>query len=888
MSKKLFFYLLPFLIPFQVFAQGSWNPPGLDSSFPRILLDSSAVPVVRSTLADPDHLYLYSLTWIYATSVIPAGNSTIDERFIRSMIAREAAFIYLMDRKFSDGAIVPLLANERDSLRTRVLGLLEQLNANVDVGTSWNFYTPWQHRSKELMLYLMAYDLLKGAGVAQPLLEASKAKLLTFTANLYEKAMASYYVFPFGTYKFFTFQVNNHSIMTASSLGLAAVVFNDYSSTNANYQPQNWINAGLYNLDNTLWMENGTYPRVSEPDTLAGYAEGPNYFKYAFENAFPFIRSLGNFLPDGYYPATFNSTSRNIRNPWFDPRYDRLYDWMNKIRMPDGHSPDIHDSSMDFGTVIMALSGKPQFNWLNPGFSPDDPFIRTQYIATNVAHGPITDSLFQALPAAGSLVFRSSWETSAIYMHFIGKHGIALTGAKSHHQGDASSFSLAAYGELLALDPGYPGASLADLENKAIDHSLILVGGAGPLKPTGEFVSTSTNTAYIEHCFDTPLLDYGEVRVSYQGADFIRKNLFIRNKYFLLSDFVTSSSPKNYTFQLHWNGLFGGTPAASTGAFIPDFGNSQGIYSRNQVSLLARVTTPGNASGYSYEQDSMAISGGFRKYSKMLVQKNNVANTLFLSTLFPYTALSPQVFPACQSGIVTSAAIQSDNYRDLVFCSQNGTLFTISPDSSGMNKSVKGNGMISFYSETSDSHFSSAFLQNGDSIIAGSQTIIRTDKKMDIAWMKIDSAISGGYVSDFGTVQLFTDPALQVLRGPVSSIAHDPVNHLALVTFSGKGNFLFGPADLTWVWTGKENGDWHNQENWQMLNHDFISGVPVATNNVIIPSGAIHMPVVSSVNPATCHDLTIRQQASLTVEPMKFLTVEGTLKIEYDQPRTDR
>ncbi|MCX6303431.1 MAG: heparinase II/III family protein [Bacteroidetes bacterium] len=884
MKTRLLFYLLLFSVPCRIFAQGSWNPTGFDPSYPRTLLDSTAIPVIRASLDNPDHLTLYGNTWLNANSAIPPGNSTIEERSARAMIARDAAFVYLMDRKFSANTIIPLSQGARDSLLTRVLGLLAQMNTDVDVGSGWTFYNPWQHRSKELISFLIAHDLLKGAGVAQTLLETSKSNILTFTANLYQKSMATYVVYLFFTMKFFTFQVNNHSIMTASALGLAAVVFNDYSSTNVNYQPQNWINAGLYNLDNTLWRENGTYPRVSEPDTLAGYAEGPNYFKYAFENAFPFIRSMGNFLPDGNYSATFNNTTRSIRNPWFDPRYDRLYDWMNKIRLPDGSCPAIHDCAMFFGTGIMALSGKPQFNWPNPVYPPDDPAIRTQYIATNVTHAAIADSPFQSLPAAGSLVFRSSWEPSAVYMHFIGKHGIALTGAKAHHQGDATAFSLMAYGELLAIDPGYPGASVAEIENKAIDHSLILVNGTGPLPPTGESVSTSTNTAYIEHSFDTPFLDYGEVRVSYQGADIIRKNLFVRNKYFLLSDFVSSATAKNFTFQLHGNGLYGGTPASLTGAFVPGFSNGRGTYTRNEVSLLAQVNVPGNASGYSYEQDSMAIFGSYRKYSKILVQKNNTTGTLFLSTLFPYTTPPPDVAQASQSTAATSVRILADNSRDLIFCSPGGILYTVSADSSGLNIPVKGNGKINFLSETTDGIFTSAFLQNGDSLVAGTQTIIRTGKKTDVAWMKIDSDLSGGYVSDFGTIQLFSGRAVQLLTGPVSAISNDTVNHLAAVTFTGKGNFIFGPADLTWVWNGQANEDWHNPANWHMLNHTSFSGVPVATNNVIIPSGVPHMPVISSVNPAICHNLTIRPEASLTVGSLKFLTIEGTMTIEDNLP----
>ena len=501
MIKSTFLYALLIMSSLVTAGQGSWTPSGFDPAYPRTLLPSDSVPSVRISLSTPAKMQLYSSIWYYANAAIPAGNTEIIDRYTRSLMAKELAFIYLMDRKYASNAIVPLTQTERDTILNRTIYILQNLNNDVDVGSYLTFYNPWQYRSKELIACLIAYDLLRGAGISATQLDAAKTKLVTFAANLYQKAMATY-AFPLNL-KFFTYQINNHNIMTASALGLAAIMFNDYSSSNVNYQPQNWINAGLYNLDNTLWMENGTYPRVSEPDTLAGYAEGPHYFRYGFENAFPFIRAMYNVLPDGYYSATFNSTTRNIRHQWYDPRYDRLYDWMKKIRMPDGSCPPIHDSYFEFGTLITALSGKARFNLPNPGFTADDPMYRTQFLATNTPAGVFTDSTFQPLPAAGSLVFRSSWDSAAVYMHFIGKHGIPLTGAKSHHQGDASSFTFAAYGELMAVDPGYPGSSQAALENKAIDHSLILVNGSGPLPPSGETVSTSTNTAYIENYFDT-------------------------------------------------------------------------------------------------------------------------------------------------------------------------------------------------------------------------------------------------------------------------------------------------------------------------------------------------------------------------------------------------
>ncbi|MBE0646584.1 MAG: hypothetical protein IH596_02250, partial [Bacteroidales bacterium] len=323
-------------------SQGSWNPPGADLTFPRTLLDTTLIEVIRNSLSEPEIYSIYELVWENANSTPPVGNTTDGERFGRSAIAKEAAFAALMDKKPSSGSIIPLTAIEREQLTAKSKQLLEEINTAVGFQSGWIFYQEWQHRSKELINYLIAYDLLRGQELAVGSLQLAKDSLVEFTGHLYNRAMATYTVLIW-QFKFFEFQFNNHSIMTSSALGLAAIVLNDHESLDPDFQPQNWIDAGLWNLDNTLWREDGPYKRVSEPDTIAGYAEGPAYFEYGFENAFPFIRAFWNFLPDAVYPMTFNSVTRDIRNPWYDPSYSNLCEWMNRIRMPDGSSPAIHD-----------------------------------------------------------------------------------------------------------------------------------------------------------------------------------------------------------------------------------------------------------------------------------------------------------------------------------------------------------------------------------------------------------------------------------------------------------------------------------------------------------------------------------------------------------------
>lgn len=790
--------LIGLVLPLLAGAQGSWDPPGADLSFPRTLLDTTEVEEVRATLPETSVFPIFELVWDHANSSVPTGNGTDSERFTRSTIAKEAAFIALMDRKPSGGSVEPLTTAERDELITKSRQLLEEINTDVGVQSGWMFYQEWQHRSKELINYLIAYDLLRGQGLAVGSLQSARDSLSEFTAHLYHRAMATYTILVW-QFKFFEFQFNNHSIMTASALGLAAILLNDQQSSDPDYQPQNWIDAGLWNLDNTLWRENGLFPRVSEPDSLAGYAEGPAYFEYGFENAFPFIRAFWNFLPDGTYSMTFNNITRSIRNPWYDPSYANLYEWMNRIRMPDGSLPAIHDSPIGFGTSITALSGNSRFNIPNPLHPPSDVMWRTQYISTNVPEGNFSDTLFRSLPEAGSLVFRSSNDPSAVYMHFIGKHGIPLSGAKAHHQGDASSFSLMANGELLAVDPGYPGYEESFAVNNASNHSLILVNGSGPLPPVGEFVSIETNTCWIGNTFDTQELDYGEVVTSYHSAGITRKNLFVRNRCFILSDALSSNAANTCTFQLQGNGLDGGTPGTPEGAFTSDFTHQQGLYSRDSTHLLVHTIATGGATEYSAATDSLATgSGQYRHHTKMLVRKENVNNTGFLTVLFPYSENAPEVTTLAAGPTLNAVRVIAGSFADLAFSQEAPELATLSPSVSGLPEPVSGNGTMNFV-EFDPLEPVLFFLGQGDTLRAGMYDYILCSHPMNVAYYLDDNAVHTGYVSDSGWVGLHAVPAEHFFptEGNYTAFYQDPANSLLWVHFASASEFMIELAEGT-------------------------------------------------------------------------------------------
>ncbi|MGV3587796.1 MAG: hypothetical protein ACO1OF_12385, partial [Adhaeribacter sp.] len=517
---------LSLLFCFNVSAQtnGSWLPAGADLSYPRTLLKAGQIAPVQNSLTTATNLAIYSGVYNSINTTPPSGNTSSDERRTRATFAKNTAFVILMDRKPAGGTLTTLLPEDRIRFIANVKSLLENINPAVEVVTN---YTNWQWRSKELIDYMIAYDLLRGAGENETTLAVSKAKLQEFAGNLYNQSVTGF----MGFYYFYNNIKNNHALMTAAALGLSAVVLNDATSTTAAQQPLNWINNGLYNIDNVLWRD---AKRQSDSTAIAGYAEGPYYFKYAFLNVLPFVRAMGNFLPDGRNRYTYNGVSRSIRNPYYDPKYDLLYDWMSAILMPDGRYPALEDSYVDMGMPELALTGKSkyvqplhlknlasnQLNSLTEQLRDLTVDMRAAYLAANIEPSEAANNTLTVLPKSGNLVFRSGNDSLANYLHLYGKNGLAQSVTGGHNHGDASSFILHAKGQLLALDAGYLSSSYRDSVGKATNHNLILVDGSGPA--IGTDGTTNDAEAFIQNTFNTKQLAYGEVRTAYLGANITR------------------------------------------------------------------------------------------------------------------------------------------------------------------------------------------------------------------------------------------------------------------------------------------------------------------------------------------------------------------------------
>jgi hypothetical protein len=779
---------------------GSWTPAGADTSYPRTLLKASALPGVQAALATGSSYSLYSGLYASVPGSPPGDNTVADGRRARATFAKNAAFVLLMNRKPVNGSLEALSPAEASALLINARSVLESINTSVEVFATFTTtpYNEWQWRSKELIDYLIAYDLLRGAGVSEAELAASQAKLQEFAANLYTQSTK-----PFLGIMFYSFVKNNHTLMTAAALGMAAVVLNHVGGSAAAQQPSNWINTGLYNVDNVLWQDAQCQ---ASSTTVAGYAEGPYYFKYAFLNCLPFFRAMGNFLPDNTLSYTFGSTTRSIRNPYYDPKYDRLYDWITVILMPDGRFPALEDSYVDMGMPELALTGKSryvkplhfrnfgdsQLNTLTKQLRDATVDMRAAYLAANLNPTAPTAEVLTALPESGNLIFRSGNDSLASYLHVYGKHGLAQTNSGGHSQGDASSFILHAKGQLLALDPGYLSYGRRAEVGNANNHNLILVDGAGPT--IGAPSAPNDAEATIQNTWQTPQLAYGEVKTTYpaQSTTITRKTLFIRKSYYLMADFVAGAAAHTYTWQLHGYGLDGAAPTDATGAFTNNLAEHEGTWQKNGASLRAHVTATGGATAYTTATKAHEVSyNATESHTALLVEKSGGAQTQFLAALYPFTTQAP-TFSTASDATTAALASAGTDYLDLAFAQADTVLTT--PANSVLPQTLQADGLLNLYSvRTADNAFAQLFLEQGKQLVYGATTVVQSSQRATISWQQDNTLRYKGYVSRSTILTLSLDQAPSAVSG-AASYSYDAAAQQLRLAFDQGGSFIVALA----------------------------------------------------------------------------------------------
>ncbi|MCP4437586.1 MAG: T9SS type A sorting domain-containing protein [Aureispira sp.] len=803
----------------QLIGQGAYTPANADYSYPRVYLDSADANAIRNSLYDPAKTAVYNSIWGTANATPPVGNDHYGDRRQRAYIARDAAYVAFMKKAYNNGTntLTTLSAVDSAFYVNKSIDLLENLNDTVGVlYGEWNVHSLWQFTCKELPPYLIAYDLLKGIGVPDDSLVLAKTNLQSFAGQLCEKSVAKYPVPGAGnilgdSIDFFHQEINNHTIMTAATLGLAGIVLSDATSTDVNYQANTWINVGMYNVDASLFEIEpvaGSYMYVwahAADRRNGGYSEGPSYWTYCFQNVIPLMRAMGNFLPDGNYTYSFrdrnNTTiSASMRNPYYDQAYYDMAQWMLDIRMPDGSYPAIHDTPHKYKSNYYTIMGQ-QYNIPYDGMTYNSSSVRGQYLAMDIEDTVYTEPLFKALPLAGDLVFRSTYDDpSGVYMHLIGKNRIYKDIGYGHPQMDGTSFELYYNKEILAFDPGYPGYWERKPFTLATNHNLVLVDGMGPDTAIrvsfipGEVGLHPNNFVEIENFFDQPSVDYGELRAAWHGADVVRKTLFLHNRYFIMADVLSSTTSHDYTYQLHGNGLLGALPNSSTGRFIPNFANNRALYTRSDTThLLAYISTRDGMPTYSHAADSL-VAGSIRPATQTLVTKSNVDSTEFLSILYPFTNSDSAEIITISANRLNGAIVKDSPYLDYVVLRPDHYLTAIV---TGID-TLETDANIAFYSMDSTTNYAVQFLENGQELGLNGKTLIKSDRFVDLALEQVAANQFTGHINKAAIVEIAADSALVAVQGNVVATYLDLNTGRTIVEFGDSTDFIleYGAAPI--------------------------------------------------------------------------------------------
>lgn len=773
---KILIYL--FLISTISFAQtGNWSPPGADLSRPRTLLKQSEIESVRASLSNPLLKKMYMQVYQSAVTNVPSG-ITNGDRLTQSHIAKNAAFVLLMGKKASDNNLVEMTLEERQQLIDKAANILSGINTAV--GSFPSDYDSWQWRSKEIIDFASAYDLLLGAGVDAGLLEGGKNKIQELTGNLHREAVKSIFGFTF-----FNTVKNNHAVKTAAALGFAAVALNDAVSDDVNRMPVTWVNSAMWNIENVFFKD---INRQTEPGLIYGYSEGPFYFRYAMINALPFFKAIGNFLPDGNYDFIFTGNTASIQNPFYDDRYEKLYSWAAKIKMPDGNLPPIEDSYIGRSFAELALTGKDQFILMNydenklPELTTGNADLRANFIAAYFTPQQPETNLFEALPESGNLIFRSSDDPDAIYLHVSAENGIARNNSFGHNQADVSSFLLFYKGEMMALDPGYIKYTRRDEVSSASNHNMILVDGEGPLFGTPG--ASNDADGFIENYFSSGSVDYSEVKTNYKETDILRKFIFINKKYFIIKDKAASAGPRTYTWQLHGNGIENGMLHLE-GEYFTDFENHQAAWKKNNSSLLVHSIT--NSAQADYETVSSVHEISYDQtgaHSSMRLNAAGSSSAEFLSVLFPYDSLQPGIEKIDTEFL--SAKISHSNYSDFVFTQTGNEMLIISESQTGLS-SVSADGKVNFISYV-DSLPGEIFIQEGSNFFIDEEEILKLNTGVDFVLSFKEENLYHGYTSNACSVEIKISGSIQEVTGD-NIISYDQHGDKAVIIFSGASGF---------------------------------------------------------------------------------------------------
>lgn len=372
-----------------------------------------------------------------------------------------------------------------------------------------------------------------------------------------------------------TYSQNNHNIRAASALGYAALAFPDHPDAGL------WADWAFSELD-FFFRPEGQYVT---PD--GGVSEGPFYGGLAWQSSATLFIAMSNLMSaedgQGASPPVFHRDCRTriYSDPWqgyvctegepftyqdflTDPLFQSVMEWYHALRLPWGPLPPLADSMFKTyaGSDFLSSFGASGMHWWAWAHDRDYPYLLEQSDDLSLHHLAYLDDSVAAeeppfatrfLPEAGHAVFRSDWTEEARWLLLVAEAGSARKAAHDHV--DGTSFSLAAWGEYLLVDPGYvKDETSAIFKVKTAEpqaHNLVLIEGlaAPPKRPFPQFGDAD---AFLRNTLLGEVIEYAEAHQDYQQSHLERSVVFVEGRYFVVGDRIGTAltEPREHAFRL--------------------------------------------------------------------------------------------------------------------------------------------------------------------------------------------------------------------------------------------------------------------------------------------------------------------------------------------------
>ncbi|MEE2756903.1 MAG: heparinase II/III family protein [Myxococcota bacterium] len=451
--------------------------------------------------------------------------------------------------------------NDDEQAAQRALDIMATLTTNWDDHTGWgiNIRMP-----SPLIHYTAAWDFLMATDfMSEAQAQVIEMKLTTVTDQFFK-----YYVLDDTTRQLaLTVTQNNHPIRTAAAIGFVALAFPGHPDASI------WLDWAVSELAYLLG-EDGQYIQGD-----GAVSEGPFYFNYGLAPTLPFYIALDNRAhKERQY--TRNCINRSDEDPWrghgcvegesftfTNPMGSELFrralDWSLALRLPDGSRAPIGDSPLrsQVGQALFTHFGGPDYLYWDWATNPSNPHRVKGGFELAISHLAYVEPPAETNPPqwtnrffidGGMATFRSGWDNDDRVLILMGESGAARKTVHDHP--DGTSFVLAAYDELLLTDTGYykPNSLQNPVTAVPGSHNLILIDGEGaPAK--GLLTDWGDADAFIKNTVDGRALAYAESHQNYQGTDVVRGVAFVRGRYFVMADQLSSNVEveREYRFRLH-------------------------------------------------------------------------------------------------------------------------------------------------------------------------------------------------------------------------------------------------------------------------------------------------------------------------------------------------